>query len=117
MDAEMCLRKLRALERIATAVGVSGMVGGQAIDLDAVPPGGEPAAGHALDATALEDMHMRKTGALIRAAATSGAIMADGDEENVEAIDAYARAIGLAFQIVDDILDIEGAQRRSGRLA
>jgi geranylgeranyl diphosphate synthase, type II len=108
-DSEIGARKLRAIERIATAVGVAGMVGGQAIDLEAVRPGPGRPAPPAFDGNSLEDMHMRKTGALIRAAATSGAIMAGADDQNVRDIDSYARAIGLAFQIVDDILDVEGS--------
>ena len=62
-------------------------------------------------------MHARKTGALIRAAAVSGAIMAGGDERAVEAIDAYAADVGLAFQIVDDILDVEGDASTLGKSA
>jgi geranylgeranyl pyrophosphate synthase len=53
-------------------------------------------------------MHAMKTGALIRAAATAGAIMAGGEEPQIDAIDRAAGELGLAFQIVDDILDVEG---------
>ena len=63
--------------------------------------------------TALRDMHARKTGALIRASAIAGAIMAGGTDQAIEAIRRYGAALGLAFQIVDDILDVEGATRRS----
>jgi geranylgeranyl pyrophosphate synthase len=62
-------------------------------------------------------MHARKTGALIRAAAVSGAIMAGGDDHQVEAIDRYATDLGLVFQIVDDILDVEGASHELGKTA
>ena len=112
-------RKLRALLVIAEAAGAAGMVGGQAIDLAADPaharPGGTPPA--ALDATALSDMHARKTGALIRASVLAGAIMAGATDDTIAALDRYAREIGLAFQVVDDILDVEGASADLGKTA
>jgi geranylgeranyl pyrophosphate synthase len=89
------------------------MVGGQAIDLSAVGQ----ASGAAPDAAALTDMHARKTGALIRAASTMGAILAGGTRDDVHAIDRYAADIGLAFQIVDDVLDVEGATEDLGKTA
>lgn len=102
-------RRLRAIGILARAAGSTGMVGGQAIDLAAV--GDE----HAFDASGLEDMHLRKTGALIRAAATMGAVLAGGSDAAVSAIDAYARELGLAFQIIDDILDVEGSNDAIGK--
>jgi farnesyl diphosphate synthase len=91
------------------------MVGGQAIDLAAV---GQPAPADAPDAAAaLEDMHGRKTGALIRAAAVMGALLVGADARLVDAIDVYARELGLAFQIVDDILDVEGSADALGKTA
>jgi geranylgeranyl pyrophosphate synthase len=91
------------------------MVGGQAIDLQAA----DQAPGHplTLDRDALQRMHARKTGALIRAAAVSGAVMAGGGEAAVTAIDTFAAEIGLAFQIVDDILDVEGSAADLGKTA
>jgi geranylgeranyl pyrophosphate synthase len=62
-------------------------------------------------------MHARKTGALIRASAVSGAIMAGADEARVEAVDRYATELGLAFQIVDDVLDVEGSAAELGKSA
>jgi geranylgeranyl pyrophosphate synthase len=88
------------------------MVGGQALDLKAAETGAAP-----LDAESLRDMHMRKTGALIRASALSGAVMAGGSPRHREAVTRYATQIGLAFQIVDDILDIEGASADLGKTA
>jgi geranylgeranyl diphosphate synthase type II len=111
-------RRLRALREIAVAAGAVGMVGGQAIDLQAVGTGTaarQAASPFSLDA--LRDMHARKTGALIRASAVAGAIMAGGTDEAVEAIREYATALGLAFQIVDDILDVEGATEDLGKTA
>ena len=114
-DPVVVARKLRVVALVAEAAGPDGMVGGQAIDLQAAGQ----APGHAamLDAEGLRSMHARKTGALIRAAAVSGAIMAGAADNLVEAIDRYAADIGLAFQIVDDILDIEGDPAALGKTA
>ena len=94
------------------------MVGGQAIDLEsegtARIPGRTPPARRG---PALQDMHARKTGALIRAAAVAGAIMAGGDDHQVEAIERYTTDLGLVFQIVDDILDVEGGRSELGKTA
>jgi geranylgeranyl pyrophosphate synthase len=115
-DPEIASRKLRVIERVAEAAGPRGMVGGQAIDLDAVRPGPDRTPG-VLEAEDLEDMHARKTGALIRASAVAGAVMAGASDAVVGAIDAYATHIGLAFQIVDDILDVEAASSMLGKTA
>jgi geranylgeranyl pyrophosphate synthase len=115
-DPEVNRRKVRTIETIATAAGATGMVGGQAIDLAAagqVRGSTPPRAG--LDAATLSDMHARKTGALIEAAAVAGAVMAGGERAAVAAIGAYAKHLGLAFQIVDDILDVEGASAALGK--
>lgn len=109
-------RRLRAVETLASAAGATGMVGGQAIDLVAagrvigqtVPP---------LESDGVEDMHARKTGALIRAASTLGAIAIGADEASIQAIDEYAREFGLAFQIIDDVLDVEGSAAALGKTA
>ena len=89
------------------------MVGGQAIDLQAA--GQAPGGRIALDADGLRAMHARKTGALMRAAAVTGAIMAGADERLASAVDRFATDVGLAFQIVDDILDVEGEARDLGK--
>ena len=109
-DPDLASRKIRAIQAIASAAGASGMVGGQAIDLLAV---GLPA----LDEHSLQDMHARKTGALIRAAAIAGAIMGGGGSDAIAAVDEYGRHLGLAFQIVDDILDVEGDAKALGKTA
>lgn len=111
--AELARRKLAAIRVIADAAGPSGMVGGQAIDLGAAAG----ANAKPLDGDGLRDMHGRKTGALIRAAAVSGASMAGADSTLCSAIDEYASQVGLAFQIVDDILDVEGASADLGKTA
>jgi geranylgeranyl pyrophosphate synthase len=109
-------RKLRVIALVAGAAGSAGMVGGQAIDLAAVSPAPGVAAA-ALDADGLQGMHMRKTGALIRASVVAGAIMGGADDRLVATVDEYGREIGLAFQIVDDILDVEGAAATLGKTA
>jgi geranylgeranyl pyrophosphate synthase len=109
-------QRLRAVALLAAAAGAAGMVGGQAIDLSAagrVPARRESLAG----AAALEDMHRRKTGALIRAAATMGATLVGATATTIHAIDAYARDLGLAFQIIDDVLDVEGSNEALGKTA
>jgi geranylgeranyl diphosphate synthase type II len=113
-------RRLHAIARIAEAAGAAGMVGGQALDLTAtgaLPEGEDPNRRGGSDEAALREMHERKTGALIGAAATTGAILAGGDETAVTAVDRYATHLGLAFQIVDDILDVEGNAADLGKSA
>ena len=109
-DPNLAARKIRTIQTIADAAGARGMVGGQAIDLLAVGSA-------TLDEHALQDMHARKTGALIRAAAIAGAIMGGGSDEAVRAVGEYGRHVGLAFQIVDDILDVEGDAKDLGKTA
>jgi geranylgeranyl pyrophosphate synthase len=108
---ELASRKIAAIGLIAEAAGASGMVGGQAIDLAAAE------AKTPLDAAALRDMHARKTGALIRASALAGASMSGATASQCAAIGEYGQQIGLAFQIVDDILDVEGASADLGKTA
>ncbi|MBB5208218.1 polyprenyl synthetase family protein [Chiayiivirga flava] len=92
--------RVAMLAALARASGAAGMVGGQALDLAAV--------GHRLDTDGLRTMHRAKTGALIRASVHLGALAAFADTDARSALDAYADALGLAFQIRDDILDVEG---------
>jgi geranylgeranyl diphosphate synthase type II len=108
-------RKLRVVALVGRAAGAAGMVGGQAVDLQAAGQ----VAGHRveLDQAGLKGMHARKTGALIRASAAAGAIMAGASDAVVTAIDRYAAEVGLAFQIVDDILDVEGDAASLGKSA
>ncbi len=112
-DPELVARKLRVLQVIGDAASSTGLVGGQAIDLQAA--GQVPGHAITLDADGLRAMHARKTGALIRASAVSGAVMGGGDEHAVHAVAQYAAELGLAFQIVDDILDVEGSAGELGK--
>jgi geranylgeranyl diphosphate synthase type II len=114
-DPAIVARKLRVVRLVADAAGPAGMVGGQAIDLQAAGQ----AAGHelTLDADGLRGMHARKTGALITASAESGAIMAGADDQLLSAVRQYAAQLGLAFQIIDDVLDVEGNAATLGKSA
>ncbi|WP_087719627.1 farnesyl diphosphate synthase [Salinicola salarius] len=93
---------------LAQAAGRDGMAAGQAIDLGAV--------GAPMDLAALQAMHQHKTGALIRAAVRLGALVAvDASDPRIAALDHYAAAMGLAFQIHDDVLDITGDTQTLGK--
>lgn len=102
-------RQLRVVQELAQAAGMNGMVGGQVADLD-----GE---GKSLDIEQIERIHSAKTGAILIGAARCGAILGGGGEQEVKAFTDYARAIGLAFQIKDDILDLEGDSLTLGKPA
>ena len=104
-------RVLQAIGIVAEAAGACGMVGGQAIDLEAAGSGAQ------FDGDGLRAMHARKTGALIRASAAAGAVMAGASSAQLTAIERFASELGLAFQIVDDILDVEGASQDLGKTA
>lgn len=95
-DRADCLRQLLAL--LSEAAGLPGMVGGQALDMAAT--------GHQADLPALERIHRLKTGALIRASVLLPAILADVDATQQQALSTFATALGLAFQVQDDILDV-----------
>ncbi len=94
---------------LAAAIGSAGMCGGQALDLAAV--------GGALTLPELERMHRMKTGALLAAAVRMGALAAQAPTALLAALDRYARAVGLAFQIVDDILDVQSSSAQLGKTA
>jgi farnesyl diphosphate synthase len=103
-------RQVAMLALLAQASGAAGMCGGQAIDLDSV--------GLSLTLDELERMHQLKTGALLRASVVLGAL-AGGELDRVQtaALDAYAKAIGLAFQVVDDVLDATADSVTLGKTA
>lgn len=97
------------LRTLSRACGAEGMAGGQALDLAAV--------GQSLTLAELEHMHACKTGALIRASVQLGALAVAGDADLLQALDRYASAVGLAFQVRDDILDVEGESTVIGKTA
>jgi len=102
--------RMRMIETLSLAAGSRGMAGGQSIDLDAT--------GKQLNIAELEDMHIHKTGALVRASVMLGAICRiDTSDGQLEKLDHYAKCIGLAFQIRDDILDVEGETGTLGKHA
>jgi geranylgeranyl diphosphate synthase type II len=93
-------RRLQVIHAVATAAGYEGMIGGQMADIDSE--------GSRIDLSRLEQLHLMKTGALINAAITIGGILGGGTSEQIRHLYKYAQNIGLAFQIIDDILNIEG---------
>lgn len=102
--------RLEMITLLSQAAGSRGMAGGQAIDFAAV--------GKQLDIAELEDMHIHKTGALIRASVLMGALCADElDDDRRHALDHYGKCIGLAFQVQDDILDETGSTEQLGKHA
>ncbi len=101
--------QLKMVQLLAQAAGSRGMAGGQAIDLASV---GKP-----LDLTELEFMHIHKTGALIRASVLLGAQCGTLADSTAAALDHYAKCIGLAFQVVDDVLDAEASTATLGKTA
>ncbi|MDP2852035.1 MAG: polyprenyl synthetase family protein, partial [Gallionella sp.] len=112
--AEHCLnddaaRQLEMVKLLALASGSRGMAGGQAIDLASV--------GKALTLPELEFMHIHKTGALIRAAVLLGAQCGSASEDQLDRLDHFGKLIGLAFQVVDDVLDCEADTATLGKTA
>lgn len=92
---------------IAKCAGMNGMIGGQCIDL--------VNEGKKIDKTTLHAMHAKKTGALIRAACVGGTMLGTDDMAMCHAAEEYAQELGLAFQIIDDILDVEGDVKQLGK--
>jgi geranylgeranyl diphosphate synthase type II len=101
--------QLRMIRLIAHAIGPVGMVGGQSLDL--------AAEGQTIPFEQLRLIHGYKTGALITASVQAGAIFGRGDEKQFAALSRYGIQIGLAFQIVDDLLDVEGSTEDLGKTA
>lgn len=95
-----CRKWLQVIDTIGKASGCRGMIEGQARDI--------ANEGIKISRSELQALHELKTGALIRASVNSGAILADGTEQQVIQLDRYAKSIGLAFQVVDDILNVTG---------
>lgn len=100
-------RILTALRLVAEAAGSKGMVGGQDMDLDAE--------GKQISLEHLETLNVRKTGALIRCACESGAVLAEASTPRRDALRLYGQKLGLAFQITDDLLDVLGNEATLGK--
>jgi len=100
-------QRVSMIDQLAEASGFTGMVGGQYRDMEAT--------GTALALPDLQAMHAMKTGALIRAALGLGGIAAGGSKSQLQALDDFGRHIGLAFQVVDDILDVESDSETLGK--
>jgi geranylgeranyl diphosphate synthase type II len=92
---------------VSRAIGISGMLGGQVADVEAE--------GQDIGLDQIEYIHRNKTGALIRVAMRIGAILADADDNTLGIVSSYGSKIGLAFQIVDDVLDVTGSQEKLGK--
>jgi geranylgeranyl diphosphate synthase type II len=100
-------RVVQVMHEVAYAIGTFGMIGGQVVDLQME--------GQDIDLPALQYIHAHKTGALIRTSVRSGAILGGGSPAAVEALTHYGTHIGLAFQIMDDILDVRGDEQLMGK--
>jgi geranylgeranyl pyrophosphate synthase len=100
-------QRVALIKSLAKAAGLQGMVGGQAMDIAATNSN--------VNLQQLQSMHAFKTGAIIRAALTMGGIAANASAEQLSALDTYGTHIGLAFQVVDDILDVEGNAETLGK--
>ncbi len=98
---------LAAMSEIAAASGAEGMIGGQVIDIESE--------GKTIDAVTLMTMHLHKTAALIMAAARVGALLGGGSREDLSSMEEFARYLGIAFQIKDDILDVTGSEETLGK--
>ena len=98
---------LEATKLLACATGARGMTGGQVLDIEAE--------GKCVDISELERLHTLKTGALISVSVVGGALIAGADEVQLKALNEYGNKLGLAFQIADDILDIEGDESEIGK--
>ena len=102
-------RLLKVVGELSLASGAPGLVGGQVVDLECE--------GKDVDLETLEYIHLHKTGALLRACVLSGALIAGASDALLDALRTYARGIGLAFQIIDDILDVTASSEVLGKTA
>ena len=102
-------RLLKVVGELSLVAGAPGLVGGQVVDLESE--------GKEVDLETLEYIHLHKTGALLSACVITGAMIGGADDELIAALRVYARGIGLAFQIIDDILDITASSEVLGKTA
>ncbi len=102
-------RVLEVIQRLGAAVAATGLVGGQVVDLESE--------GQTITAETLDYIHQHKTGALLEVCVVSGAILGGGSPEEIQRLSQFAKAIGLAFQIMDDILDVTATSEQLGKTA
>ena len=102
-------RLLRVVGELALVSGAPGLVGGQVVDLESE--------GKAVDLETLEYIHLHKTAALLRACVVTGALIGGASDDQLQAMRTYANGIGLAFQIIDDILDVTASSEVLGKTA
>ncbi len=102
-------RLLKVVGELSLVAGAPGLVGGQVVDLECE--------GKEVDLETLEFIHLHKTGALLKACLTCGALIAGAEGDLLSALSTYARGIGLAFQIIDDVLDVTASSEILGKTA
>ena len=100
-------KAMQAISMLASSAGTEGMIGGQVIDMEYE--------GKSITLDTLKKMHLLKTGAIIRSSCKIGVLLAGGDEQQIQAVDDFASNLGIAFQIRDDILDVEGDTSTLGK--
>ena len=102
-------RLLNVIGELSLVAGAPGLVGGQVVDLECE--------GKEVDLETLEYIHLHKTGALLKACVRTGAMIAGANDKLLQALTTYAEGIGLAFQIIDDILDLTSSSEKLGKTA
>lgn len=107
VSKKLTKNNINGINIISKAAGINGMIAGQAVDIESE--------GKSIDIDTMKFIHSNKTGALIEASIVAAAIMSDADDTKITALKTYAKYIGLAFQITDDILDIEGNEAELGK--
>lgn len=107
-DKDEMRQYIIAIQEISFAAGIQGMIGGQVKDLECE--------GQKMDLETLQYIHANKTGALIRASVRAGAIAGGGEKNQLDSLTIFGEKIGLAFQIVDDILDVIGDEKKLGKV-
>ncbi|MCC8160767.1 MAG: polyprenyl synthetase family protein [Oscillospiraceae bacterium] len=106
-DGNNIKRAMTAINILARSSGTEGMIGGQVVDMESE--------GKDITLDELRYLHLNKTGAIIRSACAVGALMGGADKEEMDAIDEFAKNLGIAFQIQDDILDVTGSEEELGK--
>ena len=107
VSKKLTKNNINGINIISKAAGINGMIAGQAVDIESE--------GKSIDIDTMKFIHSNKTGALIEASIVAAAVMSDADDTRIAALKTYAKYIGLAFQVTDDILDIEGNEAELGK--